>query len=57
MQLGYSHWSTEQILRAVFPPDIEHITTAFETIGHIAHMNLRDKQLPYRYLIGKVYIY
>jgi len=30
------------------------VPTAFETIGHIAHMNLRDEQLPFKHIIGQV---
>jgi tRNA (guanine37-N1)-methyltransferase len=28
--------------------------SSFETIGHIIHLNLRDNQLPFKYLIGRV---
>lgn len=54
LKLGYEYWTCEQILRAVLPEDVEEITTAFETIGHIAHMNLRECQLVYKKLIGKL---
>ena len=32
------------------------IPSAFETVGHIAHLNLRDEHLPYKRLIAKVFI-
>ena len=27
---------------------------SFETVGHIAHLNLRDELLPYKHLVGQV---
>jgi tRNA (guanine37-N1)-methyltransferase len=27
---------------------------SFETVGHIAHLNLRDELLPHKYTIGRV---
>ena len=41
------------VLEKILP---EHMTriVSFETVGHIAHLNLLDEHLPFRYLIGKV---
>ena len=30
------------------------VPTSFETVGHVAHLNLRDEALPYKRLIGRV---
>ncbi|ORZ37394.1 Met-10+ like-protein-domain-containing protein [Catenaria anguillulae PL171] len=53
VKVGYEYWTADEILKAVLPEDIE-VITAFETIGDIAHMNLRDHVLPYKHLIGQV---
>ena len=53
LSLGYEYWTSDQVLRAVLPEDIGEVTTAFESVGHIAHMNLRESQLKYKQLIGK----
>jgi tRNA (guanine37-N1)-methyltransferase len=45
---------TDEILSATLPEDIEDIPSGFATVGHIAHMNLRDYALPYKYHIGAV---
>lgn len=42
-----------QILEALLPEGMT-IPSAFETVGHIAHLNLRDEHLPYKKLIAKV---
>ena len=52
LSLGYEYWTSDQILRAVLPEDIGEVTTAFESVGHIAHMNLRESQMKYKKLIG-----
>ena len=50
--ITYDHYSADQILAAVLPKGIE-VTTSFETIGHIAHMNLKECHFPFRVVIGK----
>ncbi|XP_030627745.1 tRNA (guanine(37)-N(1))-methyltransferase [Chanos chanos] len=53
LQLTYDNLKSEEILRAVLPEG-QDVTSGFSRVGHIAHMNLRDHQLPYRNLIGQV---
>lgn len=53
LELSYEHFKTEEILRAVLPEG-QDVTSGFSRIGHIAHMNLREHQLPYKNLIGQV---
>lgn len=42
-----------QILREVLPSGMT-IPSAFESVGHIAHLNLRDEHTPYRHVIAQV---
>lgn len=52
LELTYENFKSEEILRAVLPEGQE-VTSGFSRVGHIAHLNLRDHQLPYRHLIGR----
>ncbi|KAM3920170.1 tRNA (guanine(37)-N(1))-methyltransferase [Leptodactylus fuscus] len=53
LQLTYENFKTDEILEAVLPKG-QDVTSSFSRVGHIAHMNLRDHQLPYKNLIGQV---
>lgn len=53
LHLGFDQLTTGEVLRQLLPPGMD-IPSAFETAGHLAHVNLRDEQLPYRELIGQV---
>lgn len=55
LKLTYENFKSEEILRAVLPEG-QDVTSGFSRVGHIAHMNLREHQLPYRKLIGQVII-
>lgn len=42
-------------MAAVLPSiDGEDIPSSFTQVGHVAHLNLRDEYLPYKYLIARV---
>nr|XP_031309676.1 tRNA (guanine(37)-N1)-methyltransferase isoform X1 [Camelus dromedarius] len=55
MELTYENFKSEEILRAVLPEG-QDVTSGFSRVGHIAHLNLRDHQLPFKHLIGQVMI-
>ncbi|XP_038686258.1 tRNA (guanine(37)-N1)-methyltransferase 1 isoform X2 [Tripterygium wilfordii] len=42
-----------KVLEVLLPKNLI-IPSAFETVGHIAHLNLRDEHLPFKKLIAKV---
>jgi len=52
--LTYADCTVDEILRQVLPPSITELPGAFEIVGSIAHLNLRDDLLPYKYIVGKV---
>ncbi|KAJ1641688.1 hypothetical protein IWQ61_010756, partial [Dispira simplex] len=53
VKLDYDYWPADDILWAILPESLQ-APTSFETVGHIAHMNLREEYLPYRHIIGQV---
>ncbi|XP_055990050.1 tRNA (guanine(37)-N1)-methyltransferase [Sorex fumeus] len=55
LELSYENFKSEEILRAVLPEG-QDVTSGFSRVGHIAHLNLRDHQLPFKHLIGQVVI-
>ena len=51
-QMEYEDWSTKHCFKAILPEDVEF--SGFEQCGHIIHLNLRDKLLPFRFVIGQI---
>ena len=49
----YEDLSVEQVLRALLPSSSDP-PASFETIGHIAHMNLRNEFQEFKHVIGQV---
>lgn len=55
LELDYSFWKADDILRAVLPENLlDEIPTGFAQAGHIAHLNLRKEFKPYGRFIGQV---
>jgi tRNA (guanine37-N1)-methyltransferase len=50
--LSEANFTLEELLRTVIPPELE-LPSAYESVGHIAHLNLRKELLPYRHAIGQ----
>ncbi|KAL4394978.1 tRNA (guanine(37)-N(1))-methyltransferase 1 isoform X1 [Arachis hypogaea] len=53
LTLFYDYWQMNEILEVLLPDGVV-VPSAFETVGHIAHLNLREEHLPYKTLIAKV---
>ena len=53
VELDYSYFTADQVLRRLLPEGME-VPGAFEQVGHIAHVNLRDEHLPFKAVIGRV---
>ncbi|KAJ8527696.1 hypothetical protein K7X08_015147 [Anisodus acutangulus] len=53
LTLFYNYWQMNEVLEVLLPQGMI-VPSAFETVGHIAHLNLRDEHLPYKKLIAKV---
>mmetsp|Transcript_8114 Transcript_8114/g.19617 ORF Transcript_8114/g.19617 Transcript_8114/m.19617 type:complete len:451 (+) Transcript_8114:112-1464(+) len=51
---SYEDWSTHEVLSRLLPLPPNEIPSSFEQIGRLAHLNLRDDLLPFKYMIGKV---
>ena len=52
LTVGYDTLTAEQVLSMLLP--LEEIPSAFEAVGPVAHVNLRDEALPFQHIIGKV---
>uniref|UniRef100_A0A1B0DRL0 tRNA (guanine(37)-N1)-methyltransferase n=2 Tax=Phlebotomus papatasi TaxID=29031 RepID=A0A1B0DRL0_PHLPP len=55
IEINYENFKYDEIFRAVFPEDQENLTS-FSRIGHIVHVNLKEHLLPFRRLIGEVFL-
>ena len=52
IELTYDNLSTEDVMKAILPVGCEAVS-GFATIGHIAHLNLKEELLPFKHIIGK----
>ena len=55
LTLNYDNWRSNDIFKAILPEGVE-VPTSYSLIGHIVHLNLRDVHLPFKTIIGQVYL-
>ncbi|KAG2232568.1 hypothetical protein INT48_009777 [Thamnidium elegans] len=53
-QVDYDYWTTEQVLYSVMPEGDAETPSSFTTTGHIAHVNLKPENIPFKSLIAQV---
>ncbi|KAL3306755.1 tRNA (guanine(37)-N1)-methyltransferase [Colletotrichum asianum] len=56
LQLDYDYWSYLDVMTSILPEELHvEIPVGFNTAGHVAaHLNLRDRYLPYKKIIAEV---
>lgn len=55
INLSYENWPCNDVLRAILPEEVE-VPTSYSLVGHILHLNLRNEQLPYKNVIGQIFL-
>lgn len=57
LKLGFDNLSMDEVLRQIIPSSVtDELPSSFETVGHLAHFNLKEDIMPYRHLVGQVVI-
>ena len=46
---------TNQVLRTLLPSNLE-VPSSYEQVGHIVHLNLDESLLPFKFIVGQVYL-
>lgn len=55
LNLGYEHMTTDEVFRTLIPQQGQHdLPSSFEIAGHVAHTNLREEYLAWKFVIGQV---
>jgi len=55
LELNYQNFSCHEALEKILPEGVM-IPTGFETVGHIAHMNLGEEHMEYKHHIGQIFL-
>lgn len=53
IELNYNNWNYDEVLKWILPEGSESVA-GFSTIGHIAHLNLKDELSEFKEVIGEV---
>ncbi|GFU26676.1 hypothetical protein NPIL_628891 [Nephila pilipes] len=50
----YENWNSQDIFKAILPPNTPGNISGYSIIGHIIHVNLKTELLDFKYVIGQV---
>ena len=53
--ISYKDFTFSEIIQSIIPEEVENVNS-FETVGHIAHLNLKVHLEEYKYVIGMYFI-
>ena len=53
LTVSYEDMTMNEVLGQILPPGVP-VPSSFEQVGHIAHLNLREEQEPFKRAIGEV---
>ncbi|KAH8878859.1 hypothetical protein GQ53DRAFT_789663 [Thozetella sp. PMI_491] len=57
LELGYDYWPYYDIMKSILPEEFyQDIPNSFNTAGHVAHLNLRNRFAPYKKIVAEVLI-
>ncbi|KAJ5336863.1 uncharacterized protein N7506_004885 [Penicillium brevicompactum] len=55
LTLDYGHWTYAEIIASVLPEDLmDDMPQGFTQVGHVLHINLRERYLPYKHMIAEI---
>ncbi|CAG7961672.1 unnamed protein product [Penicillium salamii] len=55
LTLEYDHWTYADIIASILPEDLmEEMPQGFTQVGHVLHINLRERYLPYKHIIAEI---
>ncbi|KAL2178698.1 Met-10+ like-protein-domain-containing protein [Thermothelomyces heterothallicus CBS 202.75] len=55
LQLNYDYWTFRDVMASILPEELhDEIPSGFNIAGHVAHLNLREDYLPYKYLVAEI---
>ncbi|KAB5580717.1 putative undecaprenyl pyrophosphate protein [Coniochaeta sp. 2T2.1] len=57
LNLDYNYWSYHDIMSRILPSEFhDDIPSGFNSVGHVAHLNLRSRFEPYKRVIAEVIV-
>ncbi|VDB87523.1 unnamed protein product [Peniophora sp. CBMAI 1063] len=57
LDLNYDYWTADEIIHSILPEElVDGAPSGFAAVGHLAHVNLNDEYLPYKNILGEIFL-